>query len=79
VNRTRFAVLGFLTIRPLSRYDMKVTIQSSIRNFWSGSAGQLYPALRELSSEGLAIRQGRIRLVSPATGFGEGRAVPAIG
>jgi PadR family transcriptional regulator AphA len=72
VSRTRFAVLGFLTIRPLSGYDMKVTIQNGIRNFWSESAGQLYPALRELSSEGLAIRQGADKASFASDGLGRG-------
>jgi len=56
VNKTRFAVLGLLSIRPMSGYDLKQVIESSTRNFWSESYGQIYPVLRELTAGGLAIR-----------------------
>lgn len=52
-NRTRFAILGFLTLGPMSGYDIKKLIEDSVANFWSESFGQLYPALRWLTQEGL--------------------------
>ncbi|MBW2390449.1 MAG: PadR family transcriptional regulator [Deltaproteobacteria bacterium] len=52
-NRTRFAILGFLTLGPMSGYDIKKLIEVSVVNFWSESFGQLYPALRWLTQEGL--------------------------
>jgi len=52
-NRTRFAILGFLTLGPMSGYDIKKLIEVSVANFWSESFGQLYPALRWLTQAGL--------------------------
>jgi DNA-binding PadR family transcriptional regulator len=57
-NRTLLAILGFLTWRPMSGYDVKKSVDSSIRNFWNESYGQIYPMLRRLSDEGLATPRG---------------------
>ena len=53
-NRTKLAVLGFLTWKPMSGYEIKKAIDRSISNFWSESYGQIYPILQELAAEGLA-------------------------
>jgi DNA-binding PadR family transcriptional regulator len=52
-NRTTFAILGFLTLGPMSGYDIKKMVEGSIDNFWSESFGQIYPALRRLTEQGL--------------------------
>ncbi|UCB53625.1 MAG: PadR family transcriptional regulator, partial [Candidatus Zixiibacteriota bacterium] len=44
-NKTEFAVLGLLSLSPMSGYDMKAFISQSIGYFWQESYGQLYPAL----------------------------------
>lgn len=56
-NKTRYALMGMLSIRPMSGYDIKQTIQGSIGYFWNESFGQIYPMLRQLVAEGLATRQ----------------------
>ena len=53
VNKTRFAVLGFLLLQPMSGYDMKKFMMQSTNYFWMESDGQLYPILHKLISEGL--------------------------
>ena len=53
-NTTKYAVLGVLSIGPMSGYDAKKLIEESIGHAWSESYGQLYPALRSLVREGLA-------------------------
>ena len=60
-KRTRFTILGALTLRPMSGYDIKKFIQGSIANFWRESYGQLYPTLRELTDEGLVSRRDETR------------------
>ncbi|HVN32949.1 MAG TPA: PadR family transcriptional regulator [Thermoanaerobaculaceae bacterium] len=55
-NKSRYAVLGVLSWRPASGYDIRRAISGSIGNFWSESYGQIYPALREIEREGLAKR-----------------------
>jgi DNA-binding PadR family transcriptional regulator len=53
-NKSRYAVLGILSLRPMSGYDIKKTIRASLSNFWSESYGQIYPILRSLVEDGLA-------------------------
>ena len=57
-NRTTFAILGFLSLGPMSGYDIKKLVEGSIDNFWSESFGQIYPALRLLSERGLIEKHG---------------------
>lgn len=56
-NRTRFTILGALTLRPMSGYDIRKFIQGSIANFWRESYGQIYPSLRQLTDDGLVTRR----------------------
>jgi DNA-binding PadR family transcriptional regulator len=57
VNGTRQVVLGFLTWKPMSGYDIKSFVEQSVSNFWSESYGQIYPTLKALVAEGLAAKQ----------------------
>jgi DNA-binding PadR family transcriptional regulator len=52
-NRTRYVVLGMLTVRPMTGYGLRQAIAGSVGHFWQESYGQLYPALRQLAAEGL--------------------------
>src|SRR5687768_12625416 len=52
-NRTRYAVLGALTLAPMSGYDLKRFADQSVAHFWAESYGQIYPILRQLRAEGL--------------------------
>lgn len=54
--RSRYAVLGMLSVQPMSGYDIKQAIERSIGNFWSLSYGQIYPMLKALVAEGLAVK-----------------------
>lgn len=47
-NTTKYALLGLLTIEPLSGYDIKKMIKMSLAHFWSESNGQIYPTLNQL-------------------------------
>ncbi len=55
-SRTKLAILGFLTWKPMSGYDLKKAIDGSISNFWSESYGQVYPVLQALADDGLTTR-----------------------
>jgi DNA-binding PadR family transcriptional regulator len=52
-QKTRFALLGMLTIQPMSGYDIRKNIEASVAHFWSESYGQIYPMLKGLAAEGL--------------------------
>jgi DNA-binding PadR family transcriptional regulator len=55
-TKSKYAVLGMLSIRPMSGYDIKKRIEGSISNFWSESYGQIYPILKRLVSEHLVTK-----------------------
>jgi PadR family transcriptional regulator AphA len=52
-NKSRYAILGLLSVGPMSGYKLKKTIEISISNFWNESYGQIYPILKQLEREGL--------------------------
>ena len=45
-----WAVLGLLALRPMSGYDIKQSVDRSIRHFWAASYGQIYPELKRLEA-----------------------------
>ena len=49
--KSRFAILGMLSIEPMSGYDIKKEVERSISNFWTESYGQIYPVLKKLIAE----------------------------
>jgi DNA-binding PadR family transcriptional regulator len=74
-NRTRWVVLGMLTIAPMSGYKLRKAIAESVGYFWQESFGQLYPALRQLASEGLV--EGRATPGGPGRGGATYHVTPA--
>src|SRR6266516_552497 len=52
-NKSRYAILGMLTLGPASGYQIKKLMEQSTSNFWSESYGQIYPILKLLTEEGL--------------------------
>src|SRR5258707_12735330 len=63
-NKSRYALLGMLSIRPGSGYDIKKFMEQSTSNFWHESYGQIYPLLKQLVDEGLATSHTRNRKAS---------------
>ncbi len=55
-NKSKYAVMGVLSICPRSGYDIKKFMECSTSNFWNESYGQIYPILKQLVEEGLATR-----------------------
>jgi PadR family transcriptional regulator AphA len=51
------SILGLLSWYPMSGYELKATIESTIGNFWSESFGQIYPELHRLERQGLVTSQ----------------------
>jgi DNA-binding PadR family transcriptional regulator len=70
-----WAVLGLLSWGPRSGYDLKQSVDRTIRHFWAASYGQIYPELKKLEAEGWiagkeAARGGRSRRVYRITAQG---------
>ncbi|WP_017590900.1 PadR family transcriptional regulator [Nocardiopsis ganjiahuensis] len=53
----RHSVLGLLSIRPMSGYELKKIIDSSVAHFWNADQSQVYRTLSALVEEGLAARR----------------------
>lgn len=51
---TTEALLGLLSLKPMSGYEIRQMVNSSIGNFWAESYGQIYPSLRKMVADGLA-------------------------
>jgi PadR family transcriptional regulator, regulatory protein AphA len=78
LNPTAYVILGLLSWRPMSGYDIKATVDKSTRFFWAASYGQIYPELRRLAEANLVEREpenrgGRRRVAYSLTP--EGRQV----
>ena len=52
-SKSRYAILGALTIEPMSGYQIRELIGSTIGHFWNEGYGQIYPTLKALSAAGL--------------------------
>ena len=56
--QTEVAVLGALSVRPITGYEARAAITETLGHFWHESFGQIYPTLQRLEGEGLARRSG---------------------
>jgi len=51
------ALLGVLSLGPMSGYTIRAVVEQSIGNFWSESFGQIYPSLKRLTAEGMVQKK----------------------
>jgi DNA-binding PadR family transcriptional regulator len=57
INTTQFALLGMLSFKPMTGYDIKKFTDMSISYFWSENYGHIYPVLKKLEKEGLVTKE----------------------
>jgi PadR family transcriptional regulator AphA len=50
LSNTDYALLGMLSVEPMSGYQIRQEIEESIAYFWTESYGQIYPALKRLAA-----------------------------
>jgi PadR family transcriptional regulator, regulatory protein AphA len=62
----QYAILGLLSWRPLSGYDLKKVFADSDVLYWSGNNNQIYKALVQLHEEGLVTQEIQIQDTLPA-------------
>jgi DNA-binding PadR family transcriptional regulator len=62
----RSAILGLLSWKPASGYDLKRIISDSDVFYWSGNNNQIYKSLIELQEEGLVTYQVQLQESLPA-------------
>ena len=53
LSATGKVILGMLSARPRSGYEIKQLVDNSARFFWAASYGQIYPELKKLETAGL--------------------------
>jgi PadR family transcriptional regulator, regulatory protein AphA len=49
-----YAILGFLSYKPFSGYDLKKIFDNSVRHFWFADQSQIYRTLARLTEKGWA-------------------------
>jgi PadR family transcriptional regulator AphA len=52
-SKSQWAILGVLTIKPSSGYDIKKYAEEVLGHFWKESYGNLYPVLKRMLEAGL--------------------------
>jgi DNA-binding PadR family transcriptional regulator len=55
-SQTETAVLGALSVMPMTGYALRETIREVLGHFWSESYGQIYPTLAALEQQGQVER-----------------------
>ena len=53
----KHAILGFLSLKPLTGYDLKKAFDQSVSHFWPANQSQIYRSLAELDAEGLVEKE----------------------
>lgn len=51
-NKSRYAIMGILTVAPMSGYDIKKFTEKSMKYFWNENYAWIYPTLKQLEKEG---------------------------
>lgn len=79
-NKTKYAILGVLSLMPASGYDIKKFCDNSINHFWNENYGHIYPVLKQLESDGWVekkteVNDGKLRNVYNITETGREKLV----
>ena len=61
-----YAILGLLSWRPMTGYDIKKMFAGSAAFYWSGNNNQIYTTLVKLHENGMVTREVEIQEDSPA-------------
>jgi len=81
-SQTETAVLGALSVMPMTGYALREAIREVLGHFWSESFGQIYPALADLGRRGHVRRAGSGRTGASTfaiTASGEARLKQLLG
>jgi DNA-binding PadR family transcriptional regulator len=81
-SQTEMAVLGALSVEPMTAYAMREAIRDVLGHFWSESFGQIYPTLASAEAAGHVERSPGARsgsFVFTLTGSGKNRLRQLLG
>lgn len=62
----KYAILGLLSWKPSTGYDLKKIFEESSTMYWSGNNNQIYKALLQLNEEGLVTNEVQHQENSPS-------------
>jgi DNA-binding PadR family transcriptional regulator len=65
VSPNNFLILGLLSNKSMSGYDIKKLIKTRMGSFWDISYSQIYPTLRMLQKEGAVTKKVEINETGP--------------
>jgi PadR family transcriptional regulator, regulatory protein AphA len=65
ISSSTQALLGLLTIEPMSGYDLGQNFRFSVGHIWSESYGQIYPNLKKLAAAGLVSSKTQMQKGKP--------------
>lgn len=54
-GKSKYVILGMLARMPLTGYTIKKWLENEYSHFWQESYGQIYPTLKVLVAQGLAV------------------------
>jgi DNA-binding PadR family transcriptional regulator len=54
-NKSRYAILGLLSLQSMSGYELRKMVEQSTHSFWHEHFSQIYPMLKQLEAEGLTV------------------------
>ncbi len=74
-KKMNYVLLGLLSHEPMTGYEMKKRLDTTLRFFWGGSYGSIYPTLNQLEEEGKVTKEntslnGREKLSYSITEYG---------
>jgi DNA-binding PadR family transcriptional regulator len=75
-KRMDCVILGFLSHEPLTGYEIKKRVDTTLKYFWSASYGSIYPTLNHLENENKVTRletkeNGRDKIIYTITDIGQ--------
>jgi len=57
----KHALLGILTVHPMTGYELKQFFDSSVQHFWNAELSQIYPTLKSLEELGRVEKQVQVQ------------------
>jgi PadR family transcriptional regulator AphA len=61
----KHALLGILTVHPMTGYELKQFFDSSVQHFWNAELSQIYPTLKSLEEQGYVEKHVEIQETRP--------------
>jgi PadR family transcriptional regulator AphA len=61
----KHALLGILTIHPMTGYELKQFFDSSVQHFWNAELSQIYPTLKSLEELGYVDKRVEVQESRP--------------